>query len=110
MEREYAKTEFFIRAREKILRVHLETAPVTVCYMPSCVQNKLNGICGQTVRNYTVKVANASVGFSILPDEIAYIAGREQMPPGERLLELKHASAHIQEKFFGFVLDFALSV
>lgn len=87
----------------------METAPVMVYYMPPWAQNELNGICGQTVRNYTVKVANASVGFSILPDEIAYIAGREQMPLGERLVELKHASAHIQEQFFGFVLVFALS-
>lgn len=62
------------------------------------------------MRNYIVKVANASVGFSILPDEIAYIAGREQMPAGEGLVEVKRASAHVQEKFFGFVLVFALRV
>lgn len=81
-----------------------------VCYVPSWAQNELNGICGQAVRNYIVKVANASVAFSILPDGIAYIAGREQMLLGGRLLELKHASSHIQEQFFGFVLVFAPSL
>lgn len=62
------------------------------------------------MRNYIVKVANASVGFSILPDEIAYIAGGEQIPLGVGLVELEHASAHTQEKYFCFVLVFALSV
>lgn len=62
------------------------------------------------MRNYIAEVANASVRFSILLDEIAYIAEREQVSLGVMFVELKHRSACIQGKFLGFVLVFALSV
>lgn len=51
----------------------------------SLSQSELDGVCDQKVRNYIVKVANASVGFSIAPAGIADIAGRERVSPGEGL-------------------------
>lgn len=77
-----SSSELCSKARGKEFRAPLEIALIMECYTTSWNQNELNGICGQTVRNYIVKVANASVGFLILPREIAYVARKESTPAG----------------------------
>lgn len=77
------------------------------------------------MRNYIVKVANASVGFSILPREIAYVARRERTPAGGERAEPERTaptlrrntwlcpalcSEHIADKILMSVSEFGLDL
>ena len=69
-------------------------------YTSPKIQNELINLCEETARGEIVALANNSVGFSILANEIADISGTKQLAIGVRFFA---------KKFCLFVRSFLVS-
>ena len=66
-----------IEAGDAILKEHMEKASGNAKYTSSKIQSELINQCEETVKDEIFPVANKSVGFPILANEIADISGTE---------------------------------
>lgn len=91
-----------VEAGDKVLKDHLELSAANARYTSHRTQNELIALCEQVVRNDIVTAANNSIGFSILADETADIAGTEQLSIGVRFVEIEGNNIKLREEFLGF--------
>ena len=91
--------DFRIEAGDTKLKEHFDTAAGNARYTSHRVQNELLEACEYVIRKSMVQAANNAVGFSILADETADIAGIEQLSLGIRFVD----NDCIREEFLGFV-------
>ena len=95
--------DFRVEAGDKTLENHLQTYSENARYTSHRIQNELTNICQEVIRSEIVAAANKSTGFSILADEIADIAGTEQLSLAVRFVEESANCYTIHEEFLGFV-------
>ncbi|CAH1101700.1 unnamed protein product [Psylliodes chrysocephalus] len=91
--------KFRVESGDKLLENHLATCSKTAKYTSHQIQNQLIELCGKVIRQHIIDEANESVGFSVLADETADIAGKEQLSIGIRYLDKSNI---INEHFLGF--------
>ncbi|XP_026819038.1 52 kDa repressor of the inhibitor of the protein kinase-like [Rhopalosiphum maidis] len=84
---------------DNILSNHFDTASGKSKYISHRIQNEIIQICGQVIRNDIVSQVNNSVAFSLLADETADIAGKEQLSIGVRYIDINYV---VHEEFIGF--------
>jgi len=91
--------KFRIDSGDNILSNHFDTASGKSKYVSHRIQNEIIQICGQVIRNDIVSQVNNSVAFSLLADETADIAGKEQLSIGVRYIDINYV---VHEEFIGF--------
>ncbi|XP_026819188.1 52 kDa repressor of the inhibitor of the protein kinase-like [Rhopalosiphum maidis] len=84
---------------DNILSNHFDTASGKSKYISHRIQNEIIQICGQVIRNDIVSQVNNSIAFSLLADETADIAGKEQLSIGVRYIDINYV---VHEEFIGF--------
>ncbi|XP_026821693.1 52 kDa repressor of the inhibitor of the protein kinase-like [Rhopalosiphum maidis] len=84
---------------DNILSNHFDTASGKSKYISHRIQNEIIQICGQVIRNDIVSQVNNSVAFSLLADETADIAGKEQLSIGVKYIDINYV---VHEEFIGF--------
>lgn len=68
-----------MEAGDTVLTKHFETCSSNSKYTSHRIQNELISICGNIICNEIVKCVNDSMAFSLMADESADIAGKEQL-------------------------------
>ncbi|XP_026819533.1 52 kDa repressor of the inhibitor of the protein kinase-like [Rhopalosiphum maidis] len=91
--------KFRVDSGDNILSNHFDTASGKSKYISHRIQNEIIQICGQVIRNDIVSQVNNSVAFSLLADETADIAGKEQLSIGVRYIDINYV---VHEEFIGF--------
>lgn len=91
--------KFRVESGDKILENHLATCSKTAKYTSHQIQNQLIELCGSVIRQHIINEVSESVAFSVLADETADIAGKEQLSIGIRYLD---SSNVVNEHFLGF--------
>lgn len=71
-------------------------------YTSPTIQNEIVNICENTLREMVLKDVRIACAYSILADESADIAGKEQLSLGVRFFDEKKSI--IREEFLGFVV------
>lgn len=89
-----------MEAEDTVLTKHFETCSSNSKYTSHRIQNELISICGNIICNEIVKCVNDSMAFSLMADESADIAGKEQLSIGVRYVTQTY---DIKEEFLGFV-------
>ncbi|RVE46777.1 hypothetical protein evm_008561 [Chilo suppressalis] len=90
-----------IDSGDEVLRKHLEKGHKNAQYTSPRIQNEILNICGLLIREKLVDDVKAASAYSILADETADIAGKEQLSIGLRYYDQKEKN--IKEEFIGFV-------
>ncbi|XP_031327332.1 zinc finger MYM-type protein 1-like [Photinus pyralis] len=91
--------DFRVESGDQLLNEHLTSCNKNAKYTSHQTQNELISICGSIIRKEIVEEVNASDGFSIIADESADIAGKEQLSLGVRFVDKAN---NIREEFLGF--------
>ena len=96
--------QFRVEAGDIDLGNHLKNAAQNAKYTSVRTQNELIHLCEETIREEIVDTANSKVGFSIIADETADIAGKEQLSIGVRFIDGQgdNNELTIREEFLGF--------
>lgn len=89
-----------MEAGDTVLTKHFETCSSNSKYTSHRIQNELISICGNIICNEIVKCVNDSMTFSLMADESAVTAGKEQLSIGVRYVTQTY---DIKEEFLGFV-------
>lgn len=97
-----------IEAGDTDLADHLAHAAHNARYISVRTQNELIQLCEETLREEIVKKTNSEAGFSVIVDETADIAGKEQLSIGIRFVYSQQDNnspikAIIREEFLGFM-------
>ncbi|XP_008182067.1 zinc finger MYM-type protein 1-like [Acyrthosiphon pisum] len=91
--------KFRIDSGDNILSNNFDTASGKSKYVLHRIQNEIIQVCGQVIRNDIVSQVNNSFAFSLLADETADIAGKEQLSIGVRYIDINYV---VHEEFIGF--------
>ncbi|XP_029348140.1 52 kDa repressor of the inhibitor of the protein kinase-like [Acyrthosiphon pisum] len=89
-----------MEAGDTVLTKHFETCSSNSKYTSHRIQNELISICGNIICNEIVKCVNNSMAFSLMAEESADIAGKEQLSIGVRYVTQTY---DIKEEFLVFV-------
>ncbi|VVC30861.1 Domain of unknown function DUF4371 [Cinara cedri] len=69
------------------------------CYFVDLLKFRIDSVFGQVILNDIVSQVNNSVAFSLLADETADIAGKEQLSIGVRYIDINYV---VHEEFIGY--------
>ena len=87
------------RAETDVLRNHLQRAPKNAQYTSKTIQNELIGIIGNRIRSDILSEVKTAKFFSVITDEVADIANKEQISICLRYV----FDNHVKEVFTDFV-------
>ncbi|KAG5886108.1 hypothetical protein JTB14_031707 [Gonioctena quinquepunctata] len=90
-----------IDSGDKQLKTHLEKCRRNAVYTSPQIQNELIGLCGEVIREDIMSDIKKTIGYAVLADETADIAGKEQLSIGLRFYD--DSKGKIREEFVGFV-------
>lgn len=93
--------EFKMESGDKILQDHIENGQKNASYTSARIQNEIIELSGATIKDMIIEDAKLAAAYSILADETADIAGKEQLSIGIRFFDEKRNV--IREEFLGFV-------
>ena len=97
----WALLEFRISAGDDLLRDHLANAPSNAKYTSPTIQNEIADILGLQIKRQILEKVRKAKFFSIIADEVADSANREQLAV---VLRYVHPESHfIREDLVGFV-------